>query len=128
MANTDEEVLEIKNFINGEFVATENHIVSLNPATGKPCARIPDSGADEIEAAVMAAKNAFYRWSTTSVQDRVKVLFKIADLIEANAKELALFESIDQGKPLWLSETLDIPRAVLNFRHFATVVQADVDM
>lgn len=124
----DEEVLEIKNYINGEFVATASHIISLNPATGKPCARVPDSGSNEIDAAVIAAKNAFYKWSTTSVADRVAILFKIADLIEKNAKELALFESIDQGKPLWLSETLDIPRAVHNFRHFATVVQSDVDM
>jgi len=52
----------------------------------------------------------------------------VADLIERNSDELAKLESIDQGKPLWLAQTLDIPRAALNFRHFANSLQSDTDM
>jgi len=52
----------------------------------------------------------------------------VANLIELNAEELAQLESIDQGKPLWLAQTLDIPRAALNFRHFANSLQSNTDM
>ena len=69
-----------------------------------------------------------FRWSKTSVEERVKYLYKIADLIDANSKELAIAESNDQGKPLWLAKSLDIPRAALNFRHFATSIQNHIEM
>ena len=122
------EILTIENFINGEFVPCENHFFSINPATGEPCARVPDSDASVIEAAVIAAKSSFYRWATTPLAERCKILLKIADLIEANAEELATYESMDNGKPIWLSREMDIPRAIHNFRHFANTVQSDVDM
>ncbi|RWS02476.1 aldehyde dehydrogenase family 8 member A1-like protein [Dinothrombium tinctorium] len=121
-------VVEIKNYINGRFVPSEKHFESLNPATTEVCALIPDSDENEIDEAVDAAKKAFAKWSQTAVKERSYILFKIADLIEAKANELALLESMEQGKPLWLAETVDIPRAVLNFRHFATTVQSDSEL
>ncbi|KAI1293774.1 2-aminomuconic semialdehyde dehydrogenase [Halotydeus destructor] len=120
-------VLRIENFINGEFRDTVDHFHSINPATGEPCAVVPDSGPEDIELAVIAAKNAFSKWSNTKMADRCRILFKVADLIEANLKELALYESIDQGKPLSLAEQAEIPRAAYNFRHFATTVQSSHD-
>lgn len=70
----------------------------------------------------------FYRWSQTLVSDRCRILMKIADLIDSKLDELAVVESRDQGKPLWLVKMVDIPRAALNFRHFATVLQTATNM
>ena len=56
------------------------------------------------------------------VRDRAKYLFKIADLLEARLEEFARAESTDQGKPVWLAQSVDIPRAVTNFRQFAEAV------
>jgi aminomuconate-semialdehyde/2-hydroxymuconate-6-semialdehyde dehydrogenase len=82
--------------------------------------QIPDSNEKDIEAAVNAAKKAFPSWSITSVGERFKILNRIAELIEENLAELALAETNDNGKPLWLSKSVDIPRAAANFRFFAT--------
>jgi aminomuconate-semialdehyde/2-hydroxymuconate-6-semialdehyde dehydrogenase len=82
--------------------------------------QIPDSNEKDIEAAVHAAQKAFPSWSTTTVEQRFKILNRIAELIDGNLDELALAETNDNGKPLWLSKMVDIPRASANFRFFAT--------
>lgn len=92
----------------------------INPATGEIFAQIPDSDEKDIELAVQASQKAFPGWNTTSVEKRFKVLNRIADLIDENLDALALAETNDNGKPLWLSKTIDIPRASSNFRFFAT--------
>ena len=61
-----------------------------------------------------------YRWSKTSPKQRSSLLLKIADQIEARQDEFAEAESRDQGKPVWLAKKIDIPRAIHNFRFFAT--------
>jgi acyl-CoA reductase-like NAD-dependent aldehyde dehydrogenase len=61
-------------------------------------------------------------WSSLSNAERAKYLNRIGDLIESRAEEFARAESIDQGKPLWLAKTIEIPRAVDNFRFFATAL------
>jgi len=71
---------------------------------------------------VRAAKAAFPAWSRTRAEERSKLLLKLADLIEQNLDELARCESIDNGKTLSLAKRLDIPRAVANFRFFATAI------
>lgn len=73
-----------------------------------------------MDAAVNAAKKAFPAWSVTPVEERFRVLNRIAELIDADLEELALAETLDNGKPLWLSRKVDIPRASANFRFFAT--------
>ena len=73
-----------------------------------------------MDAAVQAAKLAFPDWSTSPVEERFKILNRIAELIDAHLEELALAETNDNGKPLWLSRQVDIPRASANFRFFAT--------
>ena len=73
-----------------------------------------------MEAAVQAAQKAFPTWSVTPVEERFKILNRIAELINENLDELALAETNDNGKPLWLSKQVDIPRASANFRFFAT--------
>ena len=67
-----------------------------------------------------------YRWSRTPAKERAKFLNKIADSIEARLEEFAVAESRDQGKPVWLARVVDIPRACLNFRFFATAISHQI--
>jgi aminomuconate-semialdehyde/2-hydroxymuconate-6-semialdehyde dehydrogenase len=113
---------KLANFIGGEFVAPINnqYLDCINPATAEVFTQIPNSSSEDIEQAVQAAQQAFSTWSITSVEQRFKILNKIADLIDEHLEELALAETTDNGKPLWLSKRMDIPRAAANFRFFAT--------
>ena len=113
---------QLENFIDGEFHHPSNgqHIDNINPATAEVYGQIPKSSDIDIQVAVNAAKKAFAGWSKTSTETRFKLLNKIADLIDDNLNDLALAESNDNGKPLWLSKEVDIPRASSNFRFFAT--------
>lgn len=112
----------LENYIGGNLIAPLNgkFIDNVNPATAEVYGQIPDSDTKDIEAAVHAAQAAFPAWSTTSVEQRFKILNRIAELIDENIDELALAETNDNGKPLWLSKRVDIPRASANFRFFAT--------
>jgi len=82
--------------------------------------QIPDSNEKDIAVAVTAAKRAFPTWSVTPAEERFKILNRIATIIDEHLDELALAETTDTGKPLWLSKRVDIPRASSNFRFFAT--------
>ncbi len=115
---------QLENFIDGKFIKplSGNYIDNINPATGNVYTEIPDSNAKDIELAVKAAKKAFLSWSKTSAEKRFFVLNKIADLITQNLEALALAETNDNGKPLWLTKEVDIPRASENFRFFATAI------
>lgn len=119
--------LVIENFINGEFVPCESLIDSYDPSTGEIWAKVPNSNADVVDRAVVAAKKAFPSWSSTTPDYRSKILNKIADLIEENLEELAKVESKDQGKPVSLAKSVDIPRAVYNFRFFASAILHSVN-
>lgn len=112
----------LENYIGGELVKplSGKYIDCINPATDDVFAQIPDSNEQDVELAVNAAKKAFTTWSKTTTEERFIILNKIADLIDANLEELALAETNDNGKPLWLSKAVDIPRASSNFRFFAT--------
>jgi aminomuconate-semialdehyde/2-hydroxymuconate-6-semialdehyde dehydrogenase len=112
----------IQNYIGGAFVAPSNsqYIDNINPATGEVYAQIPDSTARDVQLAVDAAQKAFPDWSASTADFRFRILNKIAELIEENLDALALAETNDNGKPLWLSTKVDIPRASENFRFFAT--------
>ncbi|KAL8558784.1 hypothetical protein ACOMHN_043727 [Nucella lapillus] len=118
------DLLVMKNFINGEFVenGTCEMLDSVNPSTGQPWARLPDSDNDTVNTAVQAALQAFPKWSSTTAEERSAVMMRVADQLEARKEELARAESMDQGKPLWLARKLDVPRAVHNFRYFATYI------
>lgn len=114
----------ILNFIDGRFVpaASGRTIDNIEPATGSVYGTIPDSGAADIESAVAAAKRALPGWASTPAEQRSRILLRIADLIDANLERLARAESIDNGKPLALARSVDIPRAAANFRFFATAI------
>ncbi len=112
----------IENFVGGEFRAplSGNYLDNINPATNTLLGHIPESGIRDVEIAVEAATKAFPAWSSTSAEERFKILNRIADLIDIRLEELALAETYDNGKPLSLSRRVDIPRASANFRFFAT--------
>ena len=112
----------LENFIGGNFIGplSGNFIDNVNPATGAVYGQIPDSNDKDIEVAVAAAKKAFPAWSVLPAEKKFIILNKIAELIDENHDELALAETNDNGKPLWLSKEVDIPRASSNFRFFAT--------
>ena len=116
--------LRLQNFIGGAFVppASGAYFPDVNPATAETIAEIPDSDARDIDAAVRAAKVAFPAWSKATAEQRSRLLLKLADLIEQHSEELARCESQDNGKPLSLAKRMDIPRAVANFRFFATAI------
>src|SRR4030095_12594715 len=112
----------LENYIGGNLIAplSGKFIDNVNPATGEVYGQIPDSNEKDVEAAVQAARAAFEGWSTTAVEERFKILNRIATIIDENLDALALVETNDNGKPLWLSKKVDIPRASANFRFFAT--------
>lgn len=116
--------MRLANFIDGRFVApvSNQYFDDIEPATGNVLAQIPDSDRGDVDAAVAAAKRAFPQWSRTRAEERSRILLKLADLIEANLDELAALESRDNGKPVSLAKRMDIPRAVANFRFFATAI------
>lgn len=113
---------QILNYIGGEFCDPESgtFIENVNPATGQVYSQTPASAKEDVAQAVAAAKAAFPEWSVSSPEYRFKLLNRIAELIENNLEALALAETNDNGKPLWLSKKVDIPRAAENFRFFAT--------
>lgn len=114
----------LANFINGRPVPprSNRYLDNTEPATGQIYSKIPDSGEDDINDAVAAAKAAFPAWSATPAAERSRFLLKLADLIEFNLEHLARAETIDTGKPISLARSLDIPRAAANFRFFATAI------
>ncbi|RYZ54615.1 MAG: aldehyde dehydrogenase, partial [Sphingobacteriales bacterium] len=113
---------KIANYIGGSFREPANgrYLDNINPATGEVYSKTPDSDSADVDFAVGAAKAAFLNWSTAPAEERFKVLNRIAELIDENLDALALAETNDNGKPLWLSKKVDIPRASSNFRFFAT--------
>jgi aminomuconate-semialdehyde/2-hydroxymuconate-6-semialdehyde dehydrogenase len=114
----------ILNFIGGEFLEPQpdRFFDNIEPATGKPYSQVADSGKEDVDLAVVAAEKAFSDWSKKPAAERSKILLRIADLIERDSEKFARAESIDTGKPITLARTLDIPRAVANFRFFATAI------
>ncbi len=110
------------NYIDGSFLEpiSNQYIPNINPATGAQAGLIPNSNSADVDLAVKAAQSAFPAWSALSTEKRFRFLLQMADCIEAHLEELALAETNDNGKPLWLSREVDIPRSAQNLRFFAT--------
>ena len=94
---------------------------SINPATEEVLAQVAEADAPDIDAAVSAARAAFdnKKWRTMAARDRSKLLWKLGDLIMQHADELALTETMDNGKPLFESRNVDIPMAAETFYYYA---------
>jgi aminomuconate-semialdehyde/2-hydroxymuconate-6-semialdehyde dehydrogenase len=116
---------KIQNYINGKFVApiAGKYFENIEPAKGIAYSLIPDSQAEDVEEAVAAAQAAFPEWSGLSIEDRGDWMMKLSNGIAARMTEFVEAESRDNGKPIKLAEHVDIPRAVSNFKFFATGIQ-----
>ncbi len=116
---------KIRNYIDGNLIApaSGDYIDNYNPAVGEVYSLIPDSDSRDIDQAVIAAQKAFPAWSRLAINERAAHLLAVSEKILANLDRLALAESIDNGKPLWLAKSVDIPRAASNFQFFATAIQ-----
>ncbi|MCF6360364.1 MAG: aldehyde dehydrogenase [Cyclobacteriaceae bacterium] len=114
----------ILNYIDGELIepTTGTYLDNINPAIGEVYSYIPDSNKDDVELAVKAAEKAKEAWGALPIEDRSEALLKVADLIDENLEALAKAESIDNGKPINLARTVDIPRASANFRFYAKAI------
>lgn len=116
--------MEIRNYIGGSFTdsASGEWIDNVEPATGHPYGRLAASNEADVARAVAAASTAYPGWAHTPARERSALLNRIADGIEGRSEEFARAESVDTGKPITLARTIDIPRAVANFRFFAGAV------
>ncbi|MFT5892437.1 MAG: aminomuconate-semialdehyde/2-hydroxymuconate-6-semialdehyde dehydrogenase [Dokdonia sp.] len=121
--NTNNNII-IQNYSNGRYKDPQSNawIDNYEPASGKIYGKIANSNAQDIQEAVAFAKAAFTSWSTTTIDERSRILLKIADGIEARLQELAEAESRDNGKPVSLAKSVDIPRAASNFRFFGHAI------
>jgi len=109
--------------IGGEWVASASsaRIPVIDPATGAEVASIADANATDVDKAVAAARQAFERgpWATMLPAAREALLWRLADLIDKNADELAELESIDNGKTRFMASVVDVPGARNHFRYMA---------
>jgi aldehyde dehydrogenase (NAD+) len=109
-------------FIGGEFVppADGGYFATLNPATEEPLAEVAQAGPPDVDRAVAAARAAYQGpWGATAGRDRAKYLYRIARVIQERAREFAVLESLDNGKPIRESRDVDIPLAAAHFFYYA---------
>jgi aminomuconate-semialdehyde/2-hydroxymuconate-6-semialdehyde dehydrogenase len=113
---------KIQNYINGELVAPVNgkYLDNYDPSTGEVYSLIPDSDLNDVDLAIKAAQSAFPQWSILSNEQRHDYIMAVADGISKRFDELVAAESRDNGKPLKLARKVDIPRAIANFKFYAT--------
>lgn len=117
-------VARICPWIDGEFrqPLSGDWIPNHEPATGRVDSEVADCGVEDVASAVAAAEAAFGSWSGSGIEERAHWMNRIADLVEKRLDELAMAESRDAGKPLWLARQFEIPRVVQNFRFFAGLI------
>lgn len=117
-------MFKIQNYIDGHLQEpiSNNYIDNYDPSTGSVYSLIPDSDERDVEAAVEAAKKAYPGWSSLPREKRSDILLRIAHLIEEKLEDLAIAESRDNGKPVSLARTVDIPRAASNIKFYATAI------
>ena len=115
---------QIKNFINGEFVATSKWFEKRSPLDNTVIAQVAEAGQAEVDAAVGAARAALQGpWGKLAVVDRVELLYAVANEINARFDDFLAAECADTGKPRSLAKHIDIPRGAANFKVFADVVK-----
>ena len=103
-------------FIGGKFVAGSKHFPTINPATEEVLSHIALAGKAEVDAAVKSARKAYVTtWSKMSGKERGKYLFRIARIMQERAREFAVLETLDNGKPIRESRDIDVPLAAAHF-------------
>ena len=106
-------------FIDGEWTKPGKTFSTDNPASGESLAQITDGTADDVNAAVKAARSAFKSWSALSGYERGKYLYAIARAVQKHARLFSVLETLDNGKPIRESRDVDIPLVARHFYHHA---------
>ena len=114
-------------YINGEWRPASSGavFVTKNPATGETLARCAEATQKDVDAAVDAAWAAYPAWKAVKREERADILDKIADRIAENAELLARVETLDNGKPIRETTTIDVPYSVRHFRYYASLIRTD---
>ena len=114
-------------YIGGKWVSAEGNktLDAFCPANGEKLCSFADASRADVDKAVKAAQAAFPAWSRVKPSEKAKLLNKVADIIDEHKEELALIESVDNGKPLRETLAIDIPYAAEHFRYFAGVILAE---
>jgi aldehyde dehydrogenase (NAD+) len=106
-------------FIDGEFTEAKDVFKTVNPATEEVLSEIAEAAPEDVDRAVAAARRAFARWSALPGSERAKYLFRIARIIQERSRELAVLESLDNGKPIRESRDVDLPLVAAHFFYYA---------
>jgi aldehyde dehydrogenase (NAD+) len=106
-------------YVNGTWGPFRDDMPVCNPATGEKLAGMTITSADEVTAAVAAARKAQPAWEASGGPTRARVLYAIARLMQKHARILSVMESLDNGKPIRESRDIDIPLAIRHFYHHA---------
>lgn len=108
-------------FIDGEFAPASDGKVfkTVSPSTEEVLSEVAQAHADDVDRAVRAARNAFEKWSALPGAERAKYLFRIARIIQERSRELAVLESLDNGKPIRESRDADLPLVAAHFFYYA---------
>jgi hypothetical protein len=107
-------------FINGSFVAGKKHFPTINPATEEILSHIALGGTSDVDKAVLAAQKAYTKtWSKLSGKERGKYLYRIARILQERAREFAVLETLDNGKPIRETRDIDIPLVAAHFFYHA---------
>jgi len=108
-------------FLGGRFVepASGSYFKTINPATEEVLAAVPDASSEDVDAAVAAARGGLEAWTSAGASARGKYLFRIARIMQERARELAVLETMNGGKPIRESRDVDIPLACAHFFYYA---------
>ncbi|MDP2480990.1 MAG: aldehyde dehydrogenase family protein [Candidatus Palauibacterales bacterium] len=111
--------LRTKLLVGGDWVDGADRFADVNPATEETLAQVHEAGPDQVDAAVRSAREALPAWRDLDPHARSVLLWRLADLLEERAAELAVVETLDNGKPSFESAKVDLPSVVENFRYYA---------
>jgi aldehyde dehydrogenase (NAD+) len=106
-------------FIDGDFAEGKDTFKTVNPASEEVLAEVALGGPEDVDRAVAAARRAFESWSALPGSERAKFLFRIARIIQERSRELAVLESLDNGKPIRESRDVDLPLVAAHFFYYA---------
>src|SRR5581483_9039558 len=106
-------------FVGGEWLEAKARFTTLSPRDESPLAEVGQASADDVHAAVAAAREAYRSWSRIPGSDRAKYLFRIARILQERSREFAVLESLNGGKPIKESRDVDLPLAAAHFFYHA---------
>lgn len=107
-------------FINGKWQKTKKYFATTDPATEEKLSEVSSASKDDVNRAVLSAERAYNKvWAKTSPKERAKYIFRIARIMQEKAREFAVIETMDGGKPIKESKSVDVPLALAHFFYYA---------